>query len=288
MSLDIGAAFEEGFSRTFSRNGLLLAAGFAVVALVTAALTQTFTVGLMDAMLEWLQGISPGEAGLSQQEYQEQLELFETERDRLRNNSPFALGLPVGVAAAGLLATALIAEAVSIVAVRVFAADDSDAVARSDVTGGLLLATLNGFVGGIVILGLILVGIPLLLFPAIFFAVVFFFFRQEVALKDKNFVQAMADSWRFTKGHRIAVLVLGLVLVIVTILAEVAGGVVGFVSPLVAQVVSAVLGGLAAAFGAAVATRGYVQVDRADTVVDDAPGDEDPYDAALGPDDIPE
>ena len=293
MSLDIGDAFGEGFSRTFCRNGLLLAAGFALVALLLAVLQQTLLIEGTAAMLEWFQGLSPDELGLSQEEYDQQVTSLETQLEMLRENSPLALGVPAGVAAAGLVVVALVGEAVAIVAVRTFGADDAGSVAREDVTDNLLLATLNGFVGKIVVYGLIFVGGLLLLVPGIFFAVAFFFMRQEVALKDKNFVQAMADSWRFTKSHRIAVFALGLVLVIVTVVAETAGGVVGFVSPLVAQVVTAVLGGLAAAFGAAVATRAYVQLDRARAAVDGAggagtTGDDDPYDAALGPDDIPE
>jgi hypothetical protein len=288
MSLDIGEAFQEGLDRTFARNGLLLAAGFAVVALLLAVIQQTLLIEGTAAMLEWFQGFSPDELGLSQQEYDQQVTSLETQLEMLRESSPLALGVPAGVAAAGLVVVALVGEAVAIVAVRTFGADGAGSVAREDLTGNLLLATLNGFVGKIVVYGLIFLGGLLLLVPGIFFAVAFFFVRQEVALEDKNFVQAMADSWRFTKGHRIAVFALGLVLVIVTVVAETAGGLVGFVSPLVAQVVTAVLGGLAAAFGAAVATRAYVQLDRDSATVDGTAGNGDPYDAALGPDDIPE
>lgn len=286
MSLDIGEAFEEGFSRTFARNGLLLAAGFAVVGLSLAVLQQTLMIEATEAMLNWFQGFSPDELGISQQEYDQQVTSLETQLETLRESSPLALGVSASVAAAGLIVLALIGEAVAIVAVRTFGADD-ESIAREDVTDNLLLATLNGFVGKIVVYGLIIVGGLLLLVPGIFFAVVFFFMRQEIALKDKNFVQAMADSWRFTKGHRIAVFALGLLLVIVTVVAEAAGGVVAVASPILAQVLSAVLGGLLAAFGAAVVTRAYVQLDAEPAPVAET-DEEDPYDAALGPDDIPD
>lgn len=287
MSLDIGEAFQEGISRTFARNGLLLAAAFAAVALVTAVLTQTMMVGFLEAMLETFQGFSPEELGTSQAEYEQMIADLETQLETIRDTTPFALGLPPGVAAAGLLATALVAEAVSIVAVRVFAAADADAVSRGDVTNNLVLATLNGFVGGIVVWGLIFVGLGFFLLPGLFLAIVFFFFRQEVALKDKNFVQAMADSWRFTKGHRIEVFALGAVVVIVSQIDLAVGSAVGFLSTAGGEIVTALLGGLLAAFGAAVVTRAYVQLDRDPDPVDD--GDAaDPYNAALGPDDIPE
>jgi hypothetical protein len=283
MSLDIGEAFGEGFSRTFARNGLLLAAAFVVVALVTVVLSQTLMVGLLETMLESFQGLSPQELNVDQGEYEQLLTDLETQLETARESSPLALGFPVGVAAGGLLAVALVAEAVSIVAVRVFAADAPDA--PGDVTDGLLLATLNGFVGGVVVWGLIVVGSALLLLPGLFFAVAFYFLRQEIALKDKNFVQAMADSWRLTKGHRIGVFALGVVVAILTQASGLVGSAVGFLSMIGGQVVAAVLGGLLAAFGAAVVTRAYVQLDDGlDAVAESEP---DPYDAALGPDDIP-
>lgn len=288
MSLDIGEAFQEGTARTFARNGLLLAAAFAVIAILLAVFQQTLMIGAMEAFLEWLQGVSPQEVNVDQQEYEQMVTDFETQLAMLRESSPLALGLPAGVAAAGLLVVGLLGEAVSIVAVRTFGADDSEAVSRDTVTGNLLLATLNGFIGKLVVYGMIFVGGLLLVVPGIFFAVVFFFLRQEIALKDKNFVQAMADSWRFTKGHRISVFALGFVVFVVVIIAESAGELLGFVSPLAAQLVAAVLSGLAAAFGAAVVTRAYVQLDGEPAAGEGSDASEDPYDAALGPDDIPE
>lgn len=288
MSLDIGDAFGEGFSRTFGRNGLLLAAAFAVVALVAAALAQTLSLELVETMLETFRGFSPEELNVGRQEYEQMIADLETQAETLRESSPLALGLPLGVTAAGLLVVALISEVVSIVAVRVFAAEDSDAVSSGDLTGGLVLGTLNAFVGGIVVWGLIIVGLPLLIIPGLFFAVVFYFLRQEIALKNKNFVQAMADSWRLTKGHRIEVFALGAVVVIVSQLAIVVELAIGLVSTLAGVLVGVALGGLLAAFGAAVVTRAYVQLDREEPAVDETETESDPYDSALGADDIPE
>ncbi|MFQ3319919.1 MAG: Na+-translocating ferredoxin:NAD+ oxidoreductase RnfG subunit, partial [Natronomonas sp.] len=74
MSLDIGEAFSEGISRTVAKNGLLLAVVFAVVALLTTVLFQTFLAGLLEAILEFMQSASTSELGIPQSEYDQALE----------------------------------------------------------------------------------------------------------------------------------------------------------------------------------------------------------------------
>lgn len=287
MSLDIGEAFGEGLSRTFSRNGLLLAGVFAAVALLTVVLIHTVTVASYEALYAFFESLSAAELEMSEREYQEMLTELETAGDQVRSSSPLAVaGVPASVAGAGLFVTALLYEAVAIVAIRVFATEETDAIPRGLVTDNLVLATINGFVGGIVVWMLIFLGSLVLLLPGVFLAVVFYFLRQEIALKDKNFVTAMADSWRVTKGNRIEVFLVGLALLAVGLVEPVVGGVAGVASVTVAQVVSAVVGGVLTAFGAAVVTRAYVQLDDepAETI-DEI--EEDPYAKALGPDDLP-
>ncbi|MFW5964333.1 MAG: hypothetical protein ACOCQM_05660 [Natronomonas sp.] len=286
MSLDIGEAFSDGTSRTFAKNGLLLAAAFAVVTLLFGVFVQTLSVSLLEAMLETFQGLSPEELNVSQQEYETLISDLRTQVEMARESSPLALGLPAGVAAGALVALSLVSETISIVAVRTFAAADSEAVSRDRLTDNVLLATLNGFIGSIVVWGLIIVGSVFLLLPGVFFAVVFFFMRQRIAIEDENFVEAMAESWRLTKGHRIEVFALGLLVVVVSLIDELVGSVLSLVSPIGSAVVTAAVGGVILAFGAAVVTRGYVQLEAGETEADDE--ELDPYNAALGPDDIPE
>lgn len=289
MGIDIGQALREGASRTAAKNGLLLAAVFAGIALLTTVLFQTLTVAVVDAILATFESASPEELGLSQAEYDEAISEFESAFGDIEETSPLALGLSVGVATAGLLVLALAAEAVSIIAVRVFATGDSEVVTSDVATENILLATLNGFVGGIVVWGLIILGSLLFVLPGIILAVLFYFLRQEIAINGKNFVQAMADSWRITKGSRIEVFLVGALLVIVSRLEEVSSTAVGVLSTTAGVVAASVVGGVLAAFGAAVATRAYVQLDDGTEPVTDEPADdepEDPYDAALGPDDL--
>jgi len=291
MGLDIARAFREGASRTAGRNGLLLAAAFAAAALLTTVLFQSLLVAALESAFEALQSASPEELGFAEAEYDDALDEFETALTEVRAATPLSLGVSASVAAAGLLATVIASEALSIAAVRTFAADAAETVTRERLTGNILLATLNGFVGAIVVWGLIVLGSVLFLLPGVAVAILFFFMRQEIALNDKNFVQAMADSWRTTKGHRIRVFLVGAALVIVSRLEEASSAAVGIVSTPAGTVVASVVGGLLAAFGAAVATRAYVQIDGDDAVEpepDEKPDEEpeDPYDAALGPDDL--
>ena len=286
MGIDIGQAFREGASRTAGKNGLILAAAFTGIALLTIVLFQSLLVAGFESALSAFQSASPAELGLEQSEYDDTVAEFETALEEVRSTAPLALGVSAGLAACGLLFVVLASEAVSIIAVRVFAATDSDAVSSDVITENILLATLNGFVGAIVVWGLILLGSLFFLLPGIILAVLFYFLRQEIALKGKNFVQGMADSWRLTKGHRLEVFLIGAALVIVSRLEEASSAVLGIFSTTVGTVVAAIIGGLLAAFGAAVATRAYVQIDE-DTETEQVEQEEkDPYDAALGADDL--
>lgn len=284
MGIDIGQALREGASRTAAKNGLILAAVFAGIALLTTVLLQSLALGFTELLVEAMQEVSPEELeGITQEEYNE----FMTEAEEFRDIVPLALGISAGIAAGGLLAVALVAEAVSIIAVRIFSSDETETIPAEIAADNILLATLNGFVGKIIVWGLIILGSIFFLLPGLILAVLFYFVRQEIAIKDKNFVQAMADSWRVTKGNRIEVFLVGFVLVVVSQLEAVTSALLGIVSTTTGLIGAAIVGGLLASFGAAVATRAYVQLDEGDA----GAGDEepkDPYDAALGPDDLPQ
>ena len=284
MSLDIGEAFGEGLSRLTTAGGPSLVVAFVAVAVVSAVLTQTLLVEGFEALLETFQSSSPEQLGLTRAEYDRQLETLKTQLDVTRESSPLALEISPAVAAAGLLVVAILAEAVSIVAVRVFAAEEGETSPTGE-TDGLLSATLNGFVGGIVVWGLIIAGSVAFLLPGLFFAVAFYFLRQEIALEGRNFVEAMAESWQLTRGSRVDVFALGLLVVVVSQFEAVVSFALGRAAPLAGALVSPVVGGVLAAFGAAVVTRAYLQLRDPN---DEEESTADPYDAALGPDDIPE
>jgi hypothetical protein len=288
MSIDIGRALRDGVSRTAAKNGLIVAAIFAGIARQTTVLMQSLVVAGVELILETFQSLSPQEIGVEQAEYDQALAEFETAREDVRSTAALALEIPVRIAIPGLILLGLLGEAAAIVAVRVFATEQTETIPRELVTDNIILATLNGVVGKIIVVVLILLGLALLVLPGIILAVLFFFLRQEIAINDKNFVQAMADSWRITRGNRIEVFVIGAALLIVSQFEAVTASALELVSTTAGAIGAALVGGLLTAFGAAVATRAYIQIDEdaAQSSETDAGSETDPYDAALGPDDL--
>jgi len=260
MALDIGAALRDGADRTVQRTGVVLMVGFAVLGLVTVVLQQTY--------LEWYFGFVERSGAVERS--------FETPP------FPLSLGLSPLVAAVAALGVAVVAEAYRIVAVRTMVGDHTDRIPASLLTRNIGLATLNGFVGGVVVLLLIGVGSVLLVVPGVFLAVTFLFVRQEIAVRDVNFVDAMVGSWRLTSGERLRVLVLGIVWVTALLVALVVNAGVGAVLPAdspVSPVVGVLLRVPVTVFVVASAARAYVQLDAKrdgdGAAADGARGDDD-------------
>ncbi|EMA49231.1 MULTISPECIES: hypothetical protein [Halococcus] len=255
MSLRIGTALREGARRTFTRDGLVLAVVFVVIGIVTALATQTIAANAVDTVLELMRSNQgAGEAEFTR----EQIRMVETSTEGL---TPFALPVPPIVAWLLIALTAVLGEAANIIAARAFFAESSRALSGGLAGRNIVLATLNGIVGGIVVGIIVAIGLIFLIVPGIFFAIAFLFLRQEIAIEDSNFVDAMADSWQLTKGNRLELfaLVIG-VAILVTLASTVVPLLVGAVSPLLNVVVSILLGGVTAVFGTAVITRAYAQL----------------------------
>jgi hypothetical protein len=285
MSLDIGAAVTEGVRRLRSRDGLVLVGAFLVVGVLSSVATQSLTVGISEALLEFAQ--SPdAPAGTDVEAFREQLR-------QTRAGSPLAVDISAGAAFGLAFLLGLLAEALRIVAVRVFYASAGDR--PTDLRRNLAFATANGFLGGIVVSVLVLLGLVFLIVPGVFLALVLFFVRQEIAVEDRNFVDAMAESWALTRGNRLnllglvfVLLVVGFVAFLPTIAASVAG------SSTASVVVGAVISPVVTVFGIAATTRAYAQL-KAEAGREGPTGpdetdesDESETVGALGPDDIPE
>jgi hypothetical protein len=255
MSLDISDALSDGLSRTLERSGLLLVATFLALGVVNAVSGQTSSAALTRFFRTQLAELPPdafagptGAGGPPALPGPEQ--------------TPLALPVPLPVALVLVLVVAFLAEAVRIVAVRTLVSDETDTIPESFVTRNIISATVNGFVGGIVVF--ILVGVGLLFFvvPGIFLALAFFFVRQEIAVEDRNFVDALSASWELTSGHRITLFALALILFLISVVVSVGvGAAVGLAgSPLLTTVVTTVVGAVTTVFGVAVASRAYVQL----------------------------
>lgn len=283
MTLDIDVAIRRGFSRTFNRNGLLLIGAFLIFGLVSAVLVQTASLQLVERLNDLAAQAPPpnpggaGGAGTPP-----------TTTGDPAGAQPLALPIPLIVAAPLAALTPFIGEALRIIAVRTLVSEHTDSIPRAFARENIVWATLNGFFGGIVvwfivtiggIVGLIglLIGGPLV---AAFFATSFFFVRQEIAVENKNFIDALTDSWRLTSGHRIGLFALAVVIWLIGLVVSIPGTAIGFLagagSPglatIAVTIVSVALGSVTTVFGIAVAARAYDQL-RAER---DAPDEREP------------
>lgn len=257
MSLDIGAALRDGTRRTVKRNGLLLMSVFLVLGSANTLMTQSVTVAAVEA-IQQLPTAPPPETSPA----------FDD-----TGPTPFAIDLPLPVAAGGLLLLALVAEAVTIIAVRTLVSDATRGIPAEFLRRNIAWATLNGFIGGIVVAVLIGIGFVLLIIPGIFLAISFFFVRQEIAVEDVNFVDAMAGSWELAAGNRIELLVLAIVLLIISLLASVPALATSLLGPEASVLTGVVIGAVTTVFNIAVVARAYDQL-RTEREADPEPDDD--------------
>jgi hypothetical protein len=243
MSLDIGSALSEGLDRSLERNSLLLFVLVTAVGLLSTALSQT---QLRD-QFQQLQATQP--------ELLSQLQQLPFLGGQL--TPPFPLALPIsGVAAQGLsLLMAFPNEIILLVAARTFVSDETSGLFEP--TRNLPLATLNAILGGVVVAVLVGIGTLLLVVPGLFLMVSFLFFREEVAVEDKNLIDAITDSYALVKGDRFAVF--GLILVLF-LLGLVVSAVTLVVPGVAGTIASSVIGAAFTVFAAAVVARAYVQL----------------------------
>jgi hypothetical protein len=281
MSLDIGAAVRDGASRLTTQSALLIVFAFFLVGLASTVVTQSLTVAIQESLLR------VAEANTAELD-PAQVETLREQVQQAREGSPFAVGMPVSLAAALGLVTAIVAEAITLVAIRVFVGDVTGRIPGSLIRRNLPLATLNGFVGGIVAGVLVALGLIALVLPGIFFYVSFLFVRQEIAIEDENFIEALAGAWELSRGNRFDLFGLAVVVVLVSVLAFVPGLAFAGVSPVAGTAVASVVSPLVTVFGVAVTSRAYVQLKSPTDEGSAEQEPEDEYAGALGPDDIPE
>lgn len=270
MSLSVADALRDGLGRTFERNGLQLIAVFVVVRLASTVATDTLNRANLALARELgavtgesVGGVLPGLAEAP---------------------TPFALGLGVGAALVLAVAVALVAEAVRIVAVRTFVGDRVDVIRAEDRRRNLATATVNGFVGGVVVVTLTVIGLVLLVVPGVYLALSFFFVRQEIAVRDVNFAEAMGGSWELAAGNRLDLLALAVALLLAVLAASVPAAAVGALSPAAGAAVGAVTRAVVVVFAVASVSRAYAQLRDDDA---DAAGDAPTYEGALTADDLP-
>jgi len=259
MSLDIGKALRDGVDRTTARNGLALAAVFVVFRLVDAVVTQSLIRVWAEQILNDLAENPPSLEGteVTAAEFQElitEIRASIVEANQLTYLD--SLSLPELLGLAFLLA--IVAEAIRIVAVRVFVSSETESIPADLVTRNLLPAVLNGVVGGIVVGLLITAGLVFLIVPGIFIAIAFLFLRQEIAVEDKNFIDAMSGSWGLTSGNRLELFGLVVFLAVLGIAVSFVLGLLG--GGTVGVVLDTAVSAIVLTYSVAVVSRAYDQL----------------------------
>lgn len=242
MTLNIEQALKEGFSRTITRNGLLLVVAVGAFGAVNMLAYNSFMAGLLP-------------------------EAFEQEMGFIGPT------LPISSSVAGviLLVAYLASFTITAVALRTFVTDETQTIPREYVTRNLGWFLLNYLVGFVVFLFAVWIGFILLVVPGIFLMVSLYFWIVFVAVEDENFIGAFRSSWALTKGNRWPLLGLGLIMVVAgMVLFSIPFGISAVLSAWAALVGLVVVSGVFGIFSWATTARVYVQLNGEDPADDPA------------------
>jgi hypothetical protein len=232
MSLDIGEALRDGFDGVRASSGLALVGVFVAFGLVNTVVQESLVRVSVGGLLDDLSANPPSVEGsdLTAAEFQD---LLTEVRESIAEGTPLAYldSLSVLELAVAAVVLAVLAEAIRMIAIRVFVSPETGSIPRELVTRNLVWAVLNGVIGGIVAGILVVVGFVLLVIPGVFLAVSFLFLRQEIAIEDRNFIEALSGSWNLASGSRIELFVLVVILVLVGPVVSFVVGLVGSSAP---------------------------------------------------------
>lgn len=255
MSLDIGDAIKDGFSRTATGTGGILIGAFIAVGLGMTAALNSLVVRLVTRTFD----LRPAFADIPDLTYQEFV-------SQIQGQAPLnVLDAPAVVLGFLVVLAWVVQTMVRIGAIRWFVEEQ-----RGGLSGELftrrLLWTIGNLVVGFVLVAVITVVLPIgvafaaaEISPALglivlivalvvmFFLIVsLYFYKYHIVVEGANAIEALSDSWRLTKGDRLVLFVLG---AIFAIGGGIVGGVAGLVtgqnllaSVIVTQVVGASLG----------------------------------------------
>lgn len=205
MSLQIGAALREAAARLVSRTGAILLAAYLVFMGAILPVSNTMIARLY------------ARAGLSE----------------VATQLPLTLDVPLAVAGGLYVLLTLFATYVGLVATRTFVARADDAFPEGALTRNVPLAMVNIVVGGFVYGLAVFVGSIFLLVPGIIAYLAFLFMMPYIAVEDRNFVAALRESYRLSRGHWLMLFVLVVILVgISAVIGGVSGLVFGLLLPL--------------------------------------------------------
>ncbi|GGO00152.1 hypothetical protein [Haloarcula pellucida] len=200
MSLRIGVALSDAAAHLVSRTGAVLLAVSLVVQIVTTTIVYS-------ALAWWYASLGLADAA---------------------RMLPLTVDVAAPVLGAGYLVVLVVSLYSSVVAVRTFVAGAGATFPDGAFTRNVPLAMVNLLVGGLTYSLVVAVG-SLLVVPGLVAYVAFLFMLPIVAVEDRNFVDALRESYRRTKGHWVRLFAL---MVVVVALSGFLGGVIGLVTSL--------------------------------------------------------
>lgn len=256
--LDVGGAIKYGVKRPLEKDGLMVLGLIWAVALLNEIAEQSAAEGLVSGFamrgIEQARRETPG----ASQELQMVEDFIMDATVMPLALVPSSVAIPLGILASILMITAYI------VGYRTFVNPGSDSL-PSESTSNLLMTTVHGFIGSIVVSILVAIGLILLIIPGIFLMISFAFYLAYIALHDVSFIEGMKRSWGLTSGNRFGIFLFGVGLVFVFIGLWIVGGIASFVvgigGALPGELVSVAFG----AYGSAIVVGGlahaYIQLE---------------------------
>lgn len=274
--MDGPTALTEAIRELRDRGGAVLAAFLAAVGVTTLvardSILQAITQqqDLLDSIYAFYT-----DAGIDQGQLPELAELA----------TPLAVDISYGAGVALLFVAALLAEFGTIVVLRVVAGESPRQAATRRIGRTLVF----GFLAGTVVRFLTVFGLVLFILPGIFIGVSLLFVHASIVIDDTGPLAAFGRSWELTAGRRFEVVSVGLMLVALyatpRAFAPLIPGTAGVV-------VMGATSGLAVLLSAGVVGRTYLALrdgePETESTDDETDDEADPYDAPLGPDDLPE
>lgn len=265
--MGVGTALDEAVTRLRSRPGLVLLVAFLAVGAVTVVTRQTLLATSLTQFVE--NGGDPSALPVAP--------------DQLR---PVALALPVGYGPSlGLFAVvALVSEYLSVVTLRTVAGEPL----REAATRRLGPAVAVGFLVGVVVKSLVILGLVAFLLPGLYVATVLLFAHARVAIDDASLGSALTGSRELASGRLLSVGAVVATLAVLYLLPRLASGFVP--GEATGLLVGGLFVGVANLVSTALVARAYVgfRDEEPPEPEEDEEEADDPYDAPLGPDDLPE
>ncbi|WP_312911840.1 hypothetical protein [Natronosalvus caseinilyticus] len=207
MGIPIIDTMTDGFERATTRNGLRFVAVFAILSIASVLLSPM----------------------------------------RLDAGEPAVPIVGFGGAVAGLLSivVAIATVVAAIVALRTFAAGETETIPDAFVRRNVGWATLNVILGGIAFGLIVAFGTVLFVVPGLFLLVSLYYWAVFVAVEDQNALEGFRSSWQLTRGNRLRLFGLGVAVfvtgAVVTAAFALPVALLGIVGGVLAQVVSAAI-----------------------------------------------